>query len=54
MRRLVFVLLGLSALALAGCSSDAGGGTTASTSTTGATRSNAGGTGYRGDLGKGL
>jgi hypothetical protein len=44
MRRLVFVLLGLSARAR-GCSWDAGGGTTASTGTSGATRSNAGATG---------
>src|SRR5262245_64001255 len=42
MRRLVFVLVGVLALMLAACSSDDGGGTTASTGATAATGSNAG------------
>jgi plastocyanin len=45
MRRLVFVLAAVSALALAACGSEGGGGTTASSGTIEATGSNAGETG---------
>lgn len=48
MRRLVFVLVGVAVLALAACSSDDGGGTTAPTGTTSATGSNAGESGATG------
>ncbi|HKE53347.1 MAG TPA: cupredoxin domain-containing protein [Actinomycetota bacterium] len=49
MRGLVFVLVGVAVLALAACSSDDGGGTTASTGSTSATGSNAGESGATGD-----
>jgi plastocyanin len=45
MRKLVFVLVGLLVLVLTACSSDGGGGTTASTGSTAATGSNGGETG---------
>ena len=47
MRRRLFVLVGVSAHALAACGSDDGGGTTTSTGTIAATGSNAGETGPR-------
>ena len=45
MRKLVFVLVGVSVLVLTACSSDGGGGTTASTGSTAATGSSVGETG---------